>query len=227
MVLPEGEKDSDGFVSTGIYPKEFDSALRRVFSLNRNLVGNQKGATPTISLVPYKDTEDMGNAFASSDGRGYLGFTDFSSAYIGTGIPDAEKNTPVAKIGINVLGTSADGGEGMWTMEPQPSLPQSPKEDIFSVMFHELFHAYGLNADVGQVLNDEEKGSYTRFDNKENFSIYSSGLRDYFGTAAAPGMEIKTFNLEQVPSVEERKDAFWIGVQYEKGTDVASAGKGL
>lgn len=227
LVLPEGEKDSDGFVSTGIYPKEFDSALRRVFSLNRNLVGSQKGATPTISLIPYKDTEDMGNAFASSDGKGYLGFTDFSSAYVGTGIPDAEKNTPVAKIGINVLGTSADGGEGMWTMEPQPSLPQSPKEDIFSVMFHELFHAYGLNADVGQVLNDEEKGSYTRFDNKENFSIYSSGLRDYFGTAAAPGMEIKTFNLEQVPSVEERKDAFWIGVQYEKGADVASAGKGL
>lgn len=50
LVLPEGEKDSDGFVSTGIYPKEFDSALRRVFSFNRNLVGRQKGATPTISV---------------------------------------------------------------------------------------------------------------------------------------------------------------------------------
>ncbi len=59
LVLPEGEKDSDGFVSTGIYPKEFDSALRRVFAFNRNLVGRQKGATPTISLVPYKDTDEQ------------------------------------------------------------------------------------------------------------------------------------------------------------------------
>lgn len=98
LVLPEGEKDSDGFVSTGIYPKEFDSALRRVFSFNRNLVGRQKGATPTISLVPYKDTEDMGNTFASSDGKGYLGFTDFSSAYIGTGIPDSEKILRLQKL---------------------------------------------------------------------------------------------------------------------------------
>ncbi len=106
LVLPEGQKDSDDFVSTGIYPKEFDSALRRVFSFNRNLVGSQKGETPTISFVPYRDTEDIGNAFAGSEGKGYLGFTDFSAVYIGTGIPESEKATTVAKIGINVLGTS-------------------------------------------------------------------------------------------------------------------------
>lgn len=224
LVLPEGEKDSDGFVSTGIYPKEFDSALRRVFSFNRNLVGRQKGATPTISLVPYKDTEDMGNAFASSDGKGYLGFTDFSSAYIGTGIPDSEKNTPVAKIGINVLGTSADGGEGMWTMDPQPSLPQSPKEDMFSVMFHELFHAYGLSADVIQVLDGPSKG--TRFNSKENFSIYSSGLRDYFGTSAAPEMEIRPFMPGEIEANTRDPNIFYIELTLDEGQEPSGA-KGL
>lgn len=228
FLVASKDKEVEGFKSTGVYPKEFDSVFHRVFAYTRNLVGKPKGATPTISLLPYID-EDIGNAFASSEIKGYLGLTQFSAAYAGTGIPDSEKSAPVAIIGINISEPSNGADSSIRTMEPQPSLPQLPKEDMFSVILHELFHAYGLSADVIQVKREEagETIEFSEFDGKEKFSLFSSGLRDYFGTPAAPGMEIKTFKLGQEPSVEERKDAFWIGVQYEEGTDVALAGKGL
>lgn len=226
LVLPEGEEDTEGFKSTGVYPKEFDSAFRRVFSYNKNLVGGHKGAAPTITLLPYKEEGDIGNAFASSEIKGYLGLTEFSTAYVGSGITESEKDSPIAKIGINIIGTNKYTGSPIWTMEAQPSLPQSTKEDIFSVVFHELVHAYGLSADVGQVLDDETgQVEITRFDNKENFSLYSSGLRDYFGTPAAPEMEIQWFKPGEITAETRNPNIFYIEVPYKDG--IPSDGRGL